>query len=75
MKIVNVYEAKTRLSQLLDLAASGEKVVIIRAGRSMAKLIRSQVSPKSGKPGCSKGKVKISKDFDQLPENFSRGSI
>lgn len=75
MKTVNVYETKTRLSQLLDLADSGEEVIVVRVGRSMAKLIPSQVSPKSGKPGCSKGKVKISKDFDQLPENFSRGSI
>ncbi len=43
MKTVNVYEAKTRLSQLLDLAASGEEVIIARAGRPMAKLIPYQI--------------------------------
>lgn len=32
MKTVNVYEAKTRLSQLLNLVASGEEVIIARAG-------------------------------------------
>jgi prevent-host-death family protein len=72
MKTVNVYEAKTRLSQLLDLAASGEEVIIARAGRPMAKLIPYQVNQKSRKPGCWKGKVKIAKDFDELPEDLSR---
>lgn len=72
MKTVNVYEAKTRLSQLLDLAASGEEVIIARAGRPMAKLIPYQIEQKSRKPGCWKGKVKIAKDFDELPEEISR---
>lgn len=72
MKTVNVHEAKTHLLQLLDLAASGEELIIARAGRPMAKLIPYQVHKKSRKPGCWKGKVKISKDFDELPKNFSR---
>ena len=72
MKTVNFYEAKTHLSQLLDLAASGEEVIIARAGRPMAKLIPYQVKQQSKKLGCWKGKVKISKDFDELPEEFSR---
>ncbi|MDH3770249.1 MAG: type II toxin-antitoxin system prevent-host-death family antitoxin [Nitrospirota bacterium] len=72
MKTVNVYEAKTRLSQLLDLAASGEEVIIARAGRPMAKLIPYHVNQQARKPGCWKGKVKIAKDFDELPEDLSR---
>ena len=38
----------------------------------MAKLIPYQVKQQSRKPGSWKGKVKISKDFDELPENLSR---
>ncbi len=72
MNTVNVYEAKTRLSQLLDLAASGEEVIIARAGRPMAKLIPYQIQHKSRKAGCWKGKVKIAKDFDELPADISR---
>lgn len=72
MKTVNVYEAKNHLSQLLDLAVSGEEVVFARAGRPMAKLIPYQVKQQSRKPGSWKGKVKISKDFDELPEDLSR---
>jgi len=40
MKRVNIYEAKTRLSQLVDEAASGRDVVIARAGRPVARLTR-----------------------------------
>ena len=67
MKTVNVYEAKTRLSQLLELAASGEEVVIARAGRPMAKLIPYRIESKSRKPGCWKGKVKILQGFRRTP--------
>jgi prevent-host-death family protein len=72
MKTVNVYEAKTRLSQLLDLAASGEEVIIARAGRPMAKLIPYHANQQARKPGYWKGKVRIAKDFDELPEYLSR---
>ncbi len=75
MKMGNVSEAKICLSQLLDLAASGEEVIIARAGRPMAKLIPYQVNRQSRKPGCWKGKVKISKDFDELPEDLSRAFL
>ena len=72
MKTVNVSEAKACISQLLDLVASGEEVIIARAGKPTAKLIPYQVNQKSRKPGCWKGKVKIAKDFDELPEDLSR---
>lgn len=72
MKMVNVFEAKTRLSQLLDLAASGEEVIIARAGKPMAKLIPYRINQRPRKPGYWKGKIKISKDFDELPEDLSR---
>jgi prevent-host-death family protein len=71
MKTVDVSEAKARISQLLDLVASGEEVVIVRAGRPMAKLIPYQVNQKSRKPECWKGKVKIAKHFDKLPNGLS----
>ena len=42
MKKVNIYEAKTQLSRLVEEAASGEDVVIARAGRPVARLTRLQ---------------------------------
>ena len=65
---VNVYEAKTHLSQLLDRAAAGEEIVIARAGRPIARLVAlSGASPQRRTPGAWPGIVSISADFDELP--------
>ena len=71
MKTVNVSEAKAQISQLLDLVAIGEEVLIARAGKPIAKLIPYQIHQSPRKPGCWKGKVKIAKDFDELPKDLS----
>jgi len=65
---VNVYEAKTHLSQLLDRAAAGEEIVIARAGRPIARLVplRGALSERRT-PGAWRGKVSIADDFDELP--------
>lgn len=65
---VNVYEAKTHLSQLLDRAAAGEEIVIARAGRPIARLMPLADTPsKRRQPGGWRGKVSIGTDFDDLP--------
>jgi prevent-host-death family protein len=65
---VNVYEAKTHLSQLLDRAAAGEEIIIARAGRPIARLVPLAGSPSPRRsPGGWRGKVRISDDFDELP--------
>jgi len=65
---VNVYEAKTHLSQLLDRAAAGEEIVIARAGRPIARLVPLEGPPSRRRsPGGWRGKVRISDDFDELP--------
>jgi len=65
---VNVYEAKTHLSQLLDRAAAGEEIVIARAGRPIARLVAlSDTSSRLRVPGAWRGKVSIADDFDELP--------
>ena len=56
MKTVNVYEAKTHLSLLLNIAASGEDVIIVRSGRPIARLVAYHVDQPSRKPGYWKGK-------------------
>ena len=68
---VNVYEAKTHLSQLLDRAAAGEEIVIARAGRPVARLVAlSKASSRRRTPGGWRGKVRISSDFDELPDDI-----
>ena len=65
---VNVYEAKTHLSQLLDRAAAGEEIIIARAGRPVARLVALADSSSTRRsPGGWHGKVHMSADFDELP--------
>lgn len=67
---VNIYEAKTRLSELVERAASGEEIIIARAGTPVARLVPIRV--KERKPGALKGRIRIAADFDDLPEDFIR---
>jgi prevent-host-death family protein len=68
---VNVYEAKTHLSQLIDRAAAGEEIVIARAGRPVARLVALGDAPlRRRTPGAWRGKVSIADDFDELPPDL-----
>ena len=71
VKTVNLYEAKTRLSRLVEEAAKGEEIVIAKAGRPLARLVPMGRSTKPRKPGAWKGRVVIAPDFDApLPEGL-----
>lgn len=63
-KPVNLYEAKTQLSKLVDRAAAGEEIVIAKAGRPVARLVPLQTQPPRRVPGRWKGKVWMAPDFD-----------
>ena len=67
---VNLYEAKTRLSQLVDQAAAGEEVIIARNGRPVAKLVPIQRQPVERKPGSLRGKIWMAPDFDEPDEEM-----
>jgi prevent-host-death family protein len=63
-RIVNIHEAKTHLSRLVERVEAGEDVVIARAGRPVARLVafRQRTSPRV--PGAWRGKVTLAADFD-----------
>ena len=64
MITVNIHEAKTNFSKLVDAVMHGEEIIIAKAGKPAAKLVPiAAVKPKR-KPGSLKGKIKISKDFN-----------
>ena len=67
---VNVHEAKTHLSRLLERVEAGEEIVIGRAGKPVAKLIpyRATVAPRV--PGAWKGRVRLADDFDEMPSRL-----
>jgi prevent-host-death family protein len=65
MKPVNIYEAKTRFSQLVDKAAAGEDVIVSRNGKPLVRITRLASGQKQRiKFGVLKGKLKIAADFD-----------
>lgn len=64
MKPVNIYDAKTRLSELVDRAAAGEEIVIAKAGVPAARLVPLRFVREERAPGRWAGKVKVAADFD-----------
>lgn len=63
-RTVNLYDAKTKLSELVDRAAAGEEIVIAKAGKPKARLGPLAPTRPRRKPGVWKGKVWIADDFD-----------
>ncbi len=66
---VNVHEAKTHLSKLLQRVMNGESIIIAKAGKPIAVLAPVEAAPEPRIPGNDAGKVIIAADFDApLPE-------
>lgn len=72
MQITNISEAKAQLSALIEKVVAGEDVIIGKAGKPVARLIRYQPSIQARRPGALKGKIKIADDFDNLPEDIAK---
>ncbi|MCA1925493.1 MAG: type II toxin-antitoxin system Phd/YefM family antitoxin [Thiobacillus sp.] len=64
MQTVNIHEAKTHLSRLLEQVAGGEEVVIAKAGKAIARLVPLEAMPKKRRLGLLKGKFNVPDDFD-----------
>jgi len=64
MKIVNIYDAKTRLSQLLREVAAGEDVVIAKDGTPLARLVPFDAEGEYRELGFAEGRITVSDDFD-----------
>ena len=67
---VNVHEAKTHLSRLLEAVEAGEDVVIARAGKPIARLVPVAVRTEPRTPGSWRGRVVIADDFDETSEEL-----
>lgn len=72
MQIINIHEAKTHFSKLIDAAIHGEQIVIAKAGKPIIKLmpIKARKIPLR-KPGSLRGKIHMADDFDApLPKDL-----
>jgi len=71
MFTVSIPEAKTQLSELIDLAQQGEDTIIVREGRPVARLSGLVAGKKPVRYGALKDKIWIAEDFDEpLSEDF-----
>ena len=68
MKMMNIHEAKTHFSKIIQRILNGEVVVIGKAGKPVAKIIPYAEGEAERTPGGSwRGKIKLADDFDALP--------
>lgn len=67
---VNIHEAKTHLSRLVERVEAGEEVVIARAGRPVARLVAFKPRTERRRPGLWQGRVVLAPDFDAPDEQI-----
>lgn len=66
--VVNVHEAKTHLSRLLDQAHAGQEIILAKGGKPYARLVPLERAPASRLPGRLPGRV-TEAFFDPLPDD------
>ena len=70
MQIVNIHQAKTHLSRLVEQVTRGHDIIIAKAGRPVARLVPIGNAPRPKRFGVLKGKIRIGADFDgPLPDD------
>jgi len=68
MNTVNIHEAKTQLSRLVDRAARGEAFVIAKAGKPLVKVSAVDAPAEPKRLGFLKGEIEVPDDFDRMGE-------
>jgi antitoxin (DNA-binding transcriptional repressor) of toxin-antitoxin stability system len=71
MKVVNIHEAKTHLSRLIQEALEGEEIVIARGNEPLVKLVLVESARRQRSVGWAKGQVKMTPDFDAPIDDFA----
>jgi prevent-host-death family protein len=68
---VNIHQAKTQLSRLVEDAASGQEIIIAKAGRPVARLVSLAAPVRQKRLGLLRGKIRIAPEFDApLPDDL-----
>lgn len=72
MESLNITQAKARLSAVVERVVSqGEEVIIERAGKPVAKIVRYEPAKSNRRLGFCEGKIKIAEDFDEWPDDIA----
>lgn len=67
-EIVNIHEAKTHLSRLIDQAVNGEPFIIAKAGKPLVRVTALDAPSVPRRLGFLEGEIKVPKDFDRMGE-------
>ncbi|HUR79565.1 MAG TPA: type II toxin-antitoxin system Phd/YefM family antitoxin [Thermoanaerobaculia bacterium] len=68
MKTVNIHEAKTQLSQLVERAAQGESFIIAKAEKPLVKVTALDAPSRRQRLGFLKGQIEVPEDFNRMGE-------
>ncbi|MDP3716992.1 MAG: type II toxin-antitoxin system prevent-host-death family antitoxin [Acidobacteriota bacterium] len=69
---VNIHEAKTQLSKLVERASKGETIIIAKAGKPMVKVTAIDAPKKAKRFGFLAGQIKVPDDFDRLDAEVAK---
>lgn len=72
MQTINIHQAKTNLSKLIEKTSKGEEVIIAKAGKPVAKLVAYKEKLKPRKLGLLKGKIFIPDNFNDEDEEINK---
>ena len=71
MQVINIHDAKTQFSKLIEAVSHGEEIIIAKAGKPAARLVPMPTQQIIRQPGGLKGKIRIADDFDtSLPDDM-----
>jgi prevent-host-death family protein len=73
MRLVNIHEAKTHLSRLVQEVAAGEEIVIAKAGKPVCRLVPLEAVGRRKELGLLKGQITLPDDFGGLREALPSG--
>ena len=71
MNQINIHQAKTQFSRLVERVAGGEEIIIAKSGKPVARLVPYALKRAVRRPGAMRGKIRIKKNFDEpLPREI-----
>ena len=71
MRQVNIHDAKTQLSRILEAVEAGERVIIARAGKPVAILSPFRAATRRRRLGLFSGQARVLEGFDELPQDIA----
>ncbi|MGH9672840.1 MAG: type II toxin-antitoxin system Phd/YefM family antitoxin [Bryobacteraceae bacterium] len=70
MAVVNIHQAKTNLSKLIQRSLEGEEIIVAKAGEPLVRIVAYRQKRRDRNGGQWRGQLWMSEDFDRLPEDL-----